>query len=224
MILGPPGAGKATQARLLASALGLPAFTVDCLVQAHVMRGTPLGQRAATCLQERKPIPDDTLHAIVRDGLCTGGARHGWILVGYPRTAEQLSNLYDWCANCGQTLDLAVLLASPSGRRYGDYSRHARHPRLSARRPNCVPPTRLSPTARFHSCVRCKLRVSSESSMEKGALKKSAGAVSLWHSLQSRPRRLVRNGRRSRMSTRSFVRHSRRAEADAPGQCHKRID
>ena len=110
MILGPPRAGKATQSRMLSSALCLSAVSVDALVQDHTARRTPLGQRAARSIDLHEPIPHPTLHAIVLDGLTRAKSRHGWILSGYPHTAQQFSDLRDWCANCGQTLDLAIVL------------------------------------------------------------------------------------------------------------------
>lgn len=109
-MLGPPQAGKTTQARLLAEALDLPTVIVGELLARHVRSGTPLGERVDECTQHGLPVPDETMHEIARDGLASVDSRHGWVLVGYPRTAQQLLSLREWSTDCGQTLDIAIVL------------------------------------------------------------------------------------------------------------------
>ncbi|WP_157606428.1 nucleoside monophosphate kinase [Phycicoccus sp. Soil802] len=110
IVLGPPGAGVMTQTRLLAGALGLSAVSVDDFLRLHISRGTPLGDLAKRSMGHGGPVSENILHAVARDGLARTDTSLGWVLAGYPRTAQQLSLLLNWTRDCGQTIDVALVL------------------------------------------------------------------------------------------------------------------
>lgn len=112
VLLGAPGAGAATQAGLLSESLGLPAVGGDHVLRVHAA-GTPLGARVRAALAAGMEPTDVDCVALVRERLSHRDTRRGWLLHGFPRTPEQAQHLERWCTDCGQTLDLAILLGVP---------------------------------------------------------------------------------------------------------------
>jgi adenylate kinase len=102
IFIGPPGSGKGTQAKRLASTHDIPHISTGDILREAVADGTELGRKAAPIMAEGKLVPDDLMVGIIRDRLAKADARKGFILDGFPRTlvqAEKLDNLV--CDRCG---------------------------------------------------------------------------------------------------------------------------
>jgi adenylate kinase len=93
LILGPPGAGKGTQAAMLCRALGIPHMSTGEMLRDHVARGTDLGTRAKAIMEAGDLVPDELVIAIVKERLERPEAACGFLLDGFPRTAPQAEAL-----------------------------------------------------------------------------------------------------------------------------------
>ncbi len=93
VLLGPPGAGKGTQAQRLAAHLGVPHLSTGDLLRAAVAAGTPLGREADEHMRQGLLVPDDLVLRILRERLEAPDARSGFLLDGYPRNAAQAESL-----------------------------------------------------------------------------------------------------------------------------------
>jgi adenylate kinase len=93
LILGPPGAGKGTQAALLAKALGIPHVSTGAMLRDHVERGTELGRRAKEIMDSGDLVPDEIVVAMVEERLSEEDASCGFLLDGFPRTRPQAEAL-----------------------------------------------------------------------------------------------------------------------------------
>ena len=113
LLMGPPGAGKGTQAVRLAERLGVPAISTGDIFRANVAALTGLGREAKRYIDVGDYVPDRVTNDMVRDRLAQNDARHGWLLDGYPRTPSQVNELDRFCQDCGHTLDLAIVLGVP---------------------------------------------------------------------------------------------------------------
>jgi adenylate kinase len=89
ILIGPPGAGKGTQAHLIASELAVPHISTGDLFRHHVGEGTEWGQRAKTHLDKGELVPDELTLAMVQTRLGDSDARAGFLLDGFPRTLDQ---------------------------------------------------------------------------------------------------------------------------------------
>jgi len=89
VILGPPGAGKGTQAERLARARGIPKISTGDILREAVQAGTPIGLRAKAIMDRGELVSDDVMIGIVKDRLDRPDARPGFILDGFPRTVAQ---------------------------------------------------------------------------------------------------------------------------------------
>jgi adenylate kinase len=112
IIVGPPGAGKGTQAGRIASALGIPAISTGDIFRKNVAEGTPLGQRAKALMDAGEYVPDDLTNELVRDRLAESDAVQGFLLDGYPRTTAQVEYLDGLLAEQGAAIDLVVQLVA----------------------------------------------------------------------------------------------------------------
>lgn len=110
MLLGPPGAGKGTQAQQLASARGLLHLSTGDLLRAEVAAGSPLGQEAKAVMARGELVSDALVLAIVRQRLETRSEGEGWLLDGFPRNLQQAEALEILLAELGQPIELVVLL------------------------------------------------------------------------------------------------------------------
>ena len=108
--MGPPGAGKGTQATLLASRLGVPHISTGDIFRANVAQGTDLGKQAQQYMDAGEYVPDTVTNAMVRDRLTHEDCRPGFLLDGYPRTIEQVAELDAMLRSAGQQLDVVVEL------------------------------------------------------------------------------------------------------------------
>lgn len=93
VIMGPPGAGKGTQAVVVAGILGVPHISTGDIFRANVSAGTPLGEEAQRYMSSGEYVPDSVTNAMVRDRLSRDDCRPGFMLDGYPRTLEQVTEL-----------------------------------------------------------------------------------------------------------------------------------
>ncbi len=110
IILGPPGAGKGTQSERIASAHRIPAISTGDIFRAHTQDGTELGKQVQQILASGAYVPDEVTNAIVRDRLTHADAQQGFLLDGYPRTADQVAALDAMLAERGHALDLVLEL------------------------------------------------------------------------------------------------------------------
>nr|WP_218886614.1 adenylate kinase [Kineococcus aurantiacus] len=104
-MLGAPGAGKGTQAKLLSARLGVPAISTGDIFRANVAAETELGQTVKEYLDAGKYVPDTVTNAMVRDRLQQPDAVDGFILDGYPRTTDQVRELDEMLGEAGAKLE-----------------------------------------------------------------------------------------------------------------------
>jgi len=110
LIMGPPGAGKGTQASVIAGRLGIPAISTGDIFRASVTQGTPLGVQAKQYMDAGEYVPDEVTNDMVRDRLREPDARDGFLLDGYPRTLAQVDFLDGVLAERGQALERVLEL------------------------------------------------------------------------------------------------------------------
>ena len=112
LLIGPPGAGKGTQAARLAEAFGIPAISTGDIFRANVKNETELGKQAKAFMDRGEYVPDSLTNDLVRDRLSHDDAKSGFLLDGYPRTIDQVHELDAILANQGNTLDAVVLITA----------------------------------------------------------------------------------------------------------------
>ena len=93
LLMGPPGAGKGTQAANLVTEFGIPHISTGDMFRAAVKEGTELGKQAKACMDAGKLVPDEVTIGIVRERLTKDDCKKGFILDGFPRTVEQADAL-----------------------------------------------------------------------------------------------------------------------------------
>ena len=108
LFLGPPGAGKGTQAQLLAQSQGLLHLSTGDLLRAEVQAGSELGRQAEAVMARGELVSDDLVLAIVRSRLQQG--TDGWLLDGFPRNLAQAEALDTLLQDLGQPIELVVLM------------------------------------------------------------------------------------------------------------------
>ncbi|MGG7464588.1 MULTISPECIES: adenylate kinase [unclassified Plantibacter] len=112
LIVGPPGAGKGTQAAVLAERFGIPAISTGDIFRANIKEGTDLGKQVQAIVSEGGYVPDSLTNEIVRDRLSQPDAVDGFLLDGYPRTTDQVDALDALLAAEGNRLDAVVQLVA----------------------------------------------------------------------------------------------------------------
>ena len=105
IILGPPGAGKGTQAAKIADTFGIPAISTGDIFRANIKNETPLGLQVKEILASGGYVSDDVTNAIVEDRLAQDDCSGGFLLDGYPRTLAQVAALDGMLAAHGTSLD-----------------------------------------------------------------------------------------------------------------------
>ncbi len=95
IIMGPPGAGKGTQAKFVAEHFGIPAISTGDIFRANVSRGTPLGLEAQRFMDAGEYVPDEVTNRMVRNRIDEEDAAPGFLLDGYPRTLAQVEGRPD---------------------------------------------------------------------------------------------------------------------------------
>ena len=114
LLIGPPGAGKGTQAALLAQHFGIPAISTGDSFRENVRNETPLGLEAKAFMDRGEYVPDSLTNALVRDRLNQEDAAAGFLLDGYPRTIDQVEELDDILDETNKKLDVVVQLTADS--------------------------------------------------------------------------------------------------------------
>ena len=112
LLIGMPGAGKGTQAERLSEAFGIPAISTGDIFRHNVKNETELGKQAKAFMDRGEYVPDSLTNALVRDRLSHTDAADGFLLDGYPRTADQVVELDDILASHSQQLDAVVMLTA----------------------------------------------------------------------------------------------------------------
>jgi adenylate kinase len=110
VLLGPPGAGKGTQAQVIAGRLGIPAISTGDIFRANVSGKTELGLKVKTYLDAGDLVPDEITVAMVKDRLAEPDADAGFLLDGFPRNIDQAEQLRSSLADLGQVLDRVLEL------------------------------------------------------------------------------------------------------------------
>jgi adenylate kinase len=108
--MGPPGAGKGTQAKVISDRWDIPAISTGDIFRANVSHQTPLGIEAKRYMDAGEYVPDEVTNAMVRDRLAEDDAVKGFLLDGYPRTVAQVHELDGMLAAAGQSLNAVVVL------------------------------------------------------------------------------------------------------------------
>jgi adenylate kinase len=125
LFMGPPGAGKGTQAAFIVETFGIPHISTGDAFRLAMKQGTPMGVKAKEYVDQGKLVPDDITNGIVRERLQQDDCARGFLLDGYPRTIPQAEALDAMLADMGRKLDVVInlrvdrdlLLARLTGRR-----------------------------------------------------------------------------------------------------------
>jgi adenylate kinase len=110
ILMGPPGAGKGTQARYVGDHFGIPAISTGDIFRANVSQGTTLGKKAQEYMDAGEYVPDEITNLMVRARIDEPDAAPGFLLDGYPRTLAQVEELDGMIKHTGHALDAVVVL------------------------------------------------------------------------------------------------------------------
>jgi len=112
LLIGMPGAGKGTQAAQLSVAFGIPAISTGDIFRHNVKNETELGKQAKAFMDRGEYVPDSLTNALVRDRLDWDDAKDGFLLDGYPRTADQVEELDRILSDKGESLSAVVQITA----------------------------------------------------------------------------------------------------------------
>ncbi len=110
ILLGPPGAGKGTQAKMLMERFGIPQISTGDILRAAVKDGTPMGLKAKGCMDAGDLVPDEVVVGIVKERLQKTDCGNGFILDGFPRTVPQADSLSADLVELDKQLDAVISL------------------------------------------------------------------------------------------------------------------
>jgi adenylate kinase len=110
ILLGPPGAGKGTQAKMLTDRLNIPQISTGDILRAAVKEGTPMGIKAKSFMDAGSLVPDEVVVGIVQERLQKEDCANGFILDGFPRTVAQADALKDTLRALGKDVDAVISL------------------------------------------------------------------------------------------------------------------
>lgn len=108
ILLGPPGAGKGTQAARIAQRLSIPAISTGDIFRANMAEGTEIGKQAKAYMDRGEFVPDSVTNTMVRARLAAPDTADGFLLDGYPRSVEQAHTLRDMLLDLGRQIDVVV--------------------------------------------------------------------------------------------------------------------
>lgn len=114
LMMGPPGAGKGTQAAKLVKEFNISQISTGDMFRAAVKEGTELGKQAKACMDEGKLVPDEVTIGIVRERLAKEDCQNGFILDGFPRTVAQAEALTKILSDMGKSLTRVLNIHVPS--------------------------------------------------------------------------------------------------------------
>jgi adenylate kinase len=112
LLIGPPGAGKGTQASKLSEVFGIPAISTGDIFRENVKNETPLGLEAKSFMDSGAYVPDELTNKLVRDRLQNPDCAQGFLLDGYPRTADQVNELDEILKETDGSLDAVIQLTA----------------------------------------------------------------------------------------------------------------
>jgi adenylate kinase len=112
VIMGPPGAGKGTQAKLIAEHYRIPAISTGDIFRAMKTSDTPLARQVRAIMESGEYVSDEITNEIVKDRLAQSDCDAGFLLDGYPRTLEQVQTLDDYLAETERPLDAVISLVA----------------------------------------------------------------------------------------------------------------
>lgn len=112
-LVGPPGAGKGTQAAIVSERLNIPAISTGDIFRKEIAKGSDIGEIAARYINDGNLVPDEVTDEIVRRRLVEPDAAEGFLLDGYPRTTDQVAALDQTLADMGTKLDAIVAIQVP---------------------------------------------------------------------------------------------------------------
>ena len=110
ILLGPPGAGKGTQAKFLVDAYGIPQLSTGDMLREAVSNGTEVGKKAKAVMDAGKLVSDDIMIDLIADRISQADCKSGFILDGFPRTLDQADALYHMLDDKGMKIDKVVSL------------------------------------------------------------------------------------------------------------------
>jgi adenylate kinase len=113
ILLGPPGSGKGTQAKMIADKYKIKHISTGDILRENVRNGTPLGVEAKKFMDAGKLVPDSLLIDIIKDRLAKPDVKAGWMLDGYPRTIPQAEALDKILPGLGQKIDVVLNIDVP---------------------------------------------------------------------------------------------------------------
>jgi adenylate kinase len=113
VLLGPPGAGKGTQAQFLTARLGIPKISTGDMLRAAGDQGTKVGLEAKQYIDHGRLVPDDLIIRLVEERLLKPDVAKGYLLDGFPRTVPQAESLQGWLGGRGEAIQAAVDLKVP---------------------------------------------------------------------------------------------------------------
>ncbi len=108
VLLGAPGSGKGTQAALMVERLGMPHISTGVLLRNAAKRGTELGLKAKSIIDQGELVPDDIMSDMIEERLSRDDVANGFILDGYPRNLAQAKSLDEMLERVGQPVDVAI--------------------------------------------------------------------------------------------------------------------
>ena len=110
VLLGAPGSGKGTQAKILSASKGIPHISTGDMLREAVAEGTRFGQKAKSIMDAGELVPDDVMLGIIAERLAAPDTKDGFILDGFPRTKQQAADLEELLDQLSAPLDAAILM------------------------------------------------------------------------------------------------------------------
>ena len=114
ILLGPPGAGKGTQAKSMSNRYSIPHISTGDIFRKNISENTPLGIEAKSYMDKGQLVPDEVTINMVKDRLVQDDCKDGYLLDGFPRTVSQAEALQEFLEQRGESLNTALLINVPN--------------------------------------------------------------------------------------------------------------